>query len=188
MKGILKISEEVGYALEQGKPVVALESTIISHGMPYPDNVKTALTVEKTVRENGAVPATIAIIKGVPTVGLSEEEIEHLGKEGTKVVKVSRRDIPVVIAKKLDGATTVASTMIFAETAGIKVFATGGIGGVHRGATETMDISADLEELRKRRNLFARNSQGFRLLDRLAYDGPCRITTAFTKPTRASSA
>lgn len=147
MKGILKISEEVGYALEQGKPVVALESTIISHGMPYPDNVKTALTVEKTVRENGAVPATIAIIKGVPTVGLSEEEIEHLGKEGTKVVKVSRRDIPVVIAKKLDGATTVASTMIFAETAGIKVFATGGIGGVHRGATETMDISADLEEL-----------------------------------------
>lgn len=147
MKGILKISEEVRNALEQGKPVVALESTIISHGMPYPDNVKTALTVEKTVRENGAVPATIAIIKGVPTVGLSEEEIEHLGKEGTKVVKVSRRDIPVVIAKKLDGATTVASTMIFAEMAGIKVFATGGIGGVHRGATETMDISADLEEL-----------------------------------------
>lgn len=147
MKGILKISEEVRHALEQGKPVVALESTIISHGMPYPDNVKTALTVEKTVRENGAVPATIAIIKGVPTVGLSEEEIEHLGKEGTKVVKVSRRDIPVVIAKKLDGATTVASTMIFAEMAGIKVFATGGIGGVHRGATETMDISADLEEL-----------------------------------------
>lgn len=147
MKGILKISEEVRHALEQGKPVVALESTIISHGMPYPDNVKTALTVEKTVRENGAVPATIAIIKGVPTVGLSEEEIEHLGKEGTKVVKVSRRDIPVVIAKKLDGATTVASTMIFAEMAGIKVFAPGGIGGVHRGATETMDISADLEEL-----------------------------------------
>ncbi|MDY3256390.1 MAG: pseudouridine-5'-phosphate glycosidase [Eubacteriales bacterium] len=147
MKKALKISEEVRYALEHGKPVVALESTIISHGMPYPDNVKTALTVEKTVRENGAVPATIAIIKGVPTVGLSEEEIEHLGKEGTKVVKVSRRDIPVVIAKKLDGATTVASTMIFAEMAGIKVFATGGIGGVHRGATETMDISADLEEL-----------------------------------------
>lgn len=147
MKKTLKISEEVKYALEHGKPVVALESTIISHGMPYPDNVKTALTVEKTVRENGAVPATIAIIKGVPTVGLSEEEIEHLGKEGTKAVKVSRRDIPVVIAKKLDGATTVASTMIFAETAGIKVFATGGIGGVHRGATETMDISADLEEL-----------------------------------------
>lgn len=147
MKKALKISEEVRNALEHGKPVVALESTIISHGMPYPDNVKTALTVEKTVRENGAVPATIAIIKGVPTVGLSEEEIEHLGKEGTKVVKVSRRDIPVVIAKKLDGATTVASTMIFAEMAGIKVFATGGIGGVHRGATETMDISADLEEL-----------------------------------------
>lgn len=147
MKKTLKISEEVRYALEHGKPVVALESTIISHGMPYPDNVKTALTVEKTVRENGAVPATIAIIKGVPTVGLSEEEIEHLGKEGSKAVKVSRRDIPVVIAKKLDGATTVASTMIFAEMAGIKVFATGGIGGVHRGATETMDISADLEEL-----------------------------------------
>ncbi len=147
MKGILKILEEVRNALDKGKPVVALESTIISHGMPYPDNVKTALTVEKTVRENGAVPATIAIIKGVPTVGLSKEEIEHLGKEGTKVVKVSRRDIPVVVAKKLDGATTVASTMIFAEMAGIKVFATGGIGGVHRGATETMDISADLEEL-----------------------------------------
>ena len=147
MKKTLKISEEVRYALEHGKPVVALESTSSAHGMPYPDNVKTAVTVEKTGRENGAVPATIAIIKGVPTVGLSEEEIEHLGKEGTKAVKVSRRDIPVVIAKKLDGATTVASTMIFAETAGIKVFATGGIGGVHRGATETMDISADLEEL-----------------------------------------
>ena len=147
MRGILRSSEEVRHALEQGKPVVALESTIISHGMPYPDNVKTALTVEKTVRENGAVPATIAIIKGVPTVGLSEDQIAHLGKEGTKAVKVSRRDIPVVIAKKLDGATTVASTMIFAEMAGIKVFATGGTGGVHRRATETMDISADLEEL-----------------------------------------
>lgn len=147
MKTFLKISAEVKKALEEGKPVVALESTIISHGMPYPDNVKTALTVEKTVREHGAVPATIAIIGGVPTVGLSEDEIEHLGKEGTKVAKVSRRDIPVIMAKKLDGATTVASTMIFAEMAGIKVFATGGIGGVHRGATETMDISADLEEL-----------------------------------------
>ena len=143
----LKISDEVKKALEEGKPVVALESTIIAHGMPYPKNVQTALTVEQTVRDNGAVPATIAIIKGVCTVGCSEEEIEYLGKAGLSVTKTSRRDIPVVIAKKLDGATTDAATMIFAETAGIKVFATGGIGGVHRGATETMDISADLEEL-----------------------------------------
>ncbi len=143
----LKISDEVKKALEEGKPVVALESTIISHGMPYPKNVQTALTVEQTVRDNGAVPATIAIIKGVCTVGCSEEEIEHLGKAGLSVTKTSRRDIPVVVAKGLDGATTVASTMILASMAGIKVFATGGIGGVHRGAQETMDISADLEEL-----------------------------------------
>ena len=143
----LKISDEVKSALQEGKPVVALESTIISHGMPYPKNVQTALLVEKTVRENGAVPATIAIINGVCTVGCSKEEIEHLGKAGLSVTKTSRRDIPAVVAKGLDGATTVASTMILAAMAGIKVFATGGIGGVHRGAEKTMDISADLEEL-----------------------------------------
>lgn len=143
----LKISDEVKSALQEGKPVVALESTIISHGMPYPKNVQTALLVEKTVKENGAVPATIAIINGVCTVGCSKEEIEHLGKAGLSVTKTSRRDIPVVVAKGLDGATTVASTMILAAMAGIKVFATGGIGGVHRGAEKTMDISADLEEL-----------------------------------------
>ncbi len=143
----LKISDEVKNALDEGKPVVALESTIISHGMPYPKNVQTALMVEQTVRDNGAVPVTIAIIKGVCTVGCSKDEIEHLGKAGLSVTKTSRRDIPIVVAKGLDGATTVASTMILAAMAGIKVFATGGIGGVHRGAQETMDISADLEEL-----------------------------------------
>lgn len=143
----IKISQEVRDALADGRPVVALESTIISHGMPYPKNVSTALEVEEVIRQNGAVPATIAIIKGVPTVGCSKEEIEHLGKAGLSVTKTSRRDIPVVVSKGLDGATTVASTMIFAHLAGIKVFATGGIGGVHRGAETSMDISADLEEL-----------------------------------------
>ena len=143
----IKISNEVKEALSNNKAVVALESTIISHGMPYPKNVETALKVEAAVREAGAVPATIAIINGVPTIGCSKEEIEHLGKAGLSVTKVSRRDIPMVVAKGLNGATTVAGTMIFAEMAGIKVFATGGIGGVHRGAEKTMDISADLEEL-----------------------------------------
>ena len=143
----LKISDEVKKALEEGKPVVALESTIISHGMPYPKNVQTALTVEQTVRDNGAVPATIAIIKGVCTVGCSEEEIEYLGKAGPKVAKASRRDLAAIVARGADGATTVTTTMIIAHMAGIKVFATGGIGGVHRGAEVTMDISADLEEL-----------------------------------------
>ena len=142
----LSISEEVKQALAEGKPVVALESTIISHGMPYPKNVETALNVEKIVRENGAVPATIAIIKGKITVGLSKEEIEYLGKEGLAVTKASRRDLPVLCALGANGATTVATTMIGAALAGIKVFATGGIGGVHRGAETTMDISADLEE------------------------------------------
>ena len=126
---------------------MALESTIISHGMPYPKNVETALMVEDEVKKNGAVPATIAIIKGVPTVGCSKEEIEHLGKAGLSVTKTSRRDIPIVVSKGLDGATTVAATMIFAAMAGVKIFATGGIGGVHRGAETTFDISADLEEL-----------------------------------------
>ncbi|WGS64931.1 pseudouridine-5'-phosphate glycosidase [Marinitoga aeolica] len=143
----LVISEEVKEALESKKPVVALESTIISHGMPYPQNVETALNVEQIVRENGAVPATIAIINGKLKAGLNKEEIEYLGKKGREVIKVSRRDIPYVVSKKLDGATTVAGTMIIAALAGIKVFATGGIGGVHRNAQETFDISADLQEL-----------------------------------------
>lgn len=145
----IKVAEEVKKALAEGKAVVALESTIISHGMPYPQNVETALRVEEEVRKNGAVPATIAIIDGVPTVGCNRDEIEKLGKAGHTVTKVSRRDIPIVIAKGLNGATTVASTMIFAEKAGVKIFATGGIGGVHRGAEKTMDISADLDELSK---------------------------------------
>ena len=143
----LKISGEVSQALSENKPVVALESTIISHGMPYPKNVETALNVEKIVRENGAVPATICIIGGKLIVGASADEIEYLGKSGHNVIKASRRDLPVLLSKGLDGATTVASTMIGASLAGIRVFATGGVGGVHRGATETMDISADLDEL-----------------------------------------
>ncbi|HNX13446.1 MAG TPA: pseudouridine-5'-phosphate glycosidase [Oscillospiraceae bacterium] len=141
-----EINPEVKKAVERGKPVVALESTIISHGMPYPQNVQTALKVEQIVRDNGAVPATIAILKGKLKVGLTPEEIEYLGK-AKGVMKTSRRDIPFIVAKGLDGATTVASTMILANLAGIKIFATGGIGGVHRGAQETFDISADLEEL-----------------------------------------
>jgi len=139
-------SQEVKEALETGKPVVALESTIISHGMPYPKNVETALEVERIIRENGAVPATIGIIGGVLKAGLTEDEIDYMGKT-SGVAKVSRRDIPYIVSEKLDGATTVASTMIIAEMAGIRIFATGGIGGVHRGAETTMDVSADLEEL-----------------------------------------
>ena len=134
MNEYLDIAPEVAKALEEGKPVVALESTIISHGMPYPQNVETALLVEKTIRENGAVPATIAVIGGRLKAGLSPEEIEYLGKTGTAVTKASRRDLPVLVAQGKDGATTVATTMIIAALAGIKVFATGGIGGVHRGA------------------------------------------------------
>ncbi|MCU0345452.1 MAG: pseudouridine-5'-phosphate glycosidase [Saprospiraceae bacterium] len=143
----LEISPSVNEALQNGQPVVALESTIISHGMPYPDNVQTALLVERTVRENGALPATIAIIGGKLKVGLSESEIEFLGKAGREAAKVSRRDAPFLLSSGRPGATTVASTMIIAEMAGIHIFATGGIGGVHRGAAETMDISADLQEL-----------------------------------------
>ncbi len=146
LKQYLDIKPEVQEALEQGKAVVALESTIISHGMPYPQNVEMALKVEDIIRENGAVPATIAILDGKLKVGLTKEEVERLG-QSQEVVKTSRRDIPFIIAKGLDGATTVASTMIIANLAGIKVFATGGIGGVHRGAQETFDISADLMEL-----------------------------------------
>ena len=145
----LDYSPEVASALKDGRPIVALESTIISHGMPYPKNVETALAVEKTVRENGAVPATIAIIKGRLKIGLSSDDLEYFGKKGTAITKVSRRDIPVIVAKKEDGATTVAATMIIAHMAGIEVFATGGIGGVHRGAENTMDISADMDEFTK---------------------------------------
>ncbi|MEW8974499.1 MAG: pseudouridine-5'-phosphate glycosidase [Tissierellaceae bacterium] len=142
----LDIKPEIKEALKEGKPIVALESTIISHGMPYPKNVETALNVEKIIRDRGAIPATIAILEGKLKVGLTEGEIEYLGK-ADNVVKTSRRDIPFIVEKKLDGATTVAATMIIAAVAGIKVFVTGGIGGVHRGAEETMDISADLQEL-----------------------------------------
>ena len=147
MNRYLDISPEVQEALQQGKPVVALESTIISHGMPYPQNVETALAVENIVRENGAVPATIAVIGGRLKAGLTPEEIEYFGKKGQAIAKASRRDLAVLCARGEDGATTVTTTMIIAHMAGIKIFATGGIGGVHRGAETTMDISADLEEL-----------------------------------------
>jgi len=147
MNPYLSISPEVAQALRDNRPVVALESTIISHGMPYPQNVETALRVEQVIRDHGAVPATIAIIGGKLKAGCTPEEIEYLGKKGLKVTKASRRDLPVLIALGEDGATTVTTTMIIAAMAGIKVFATGGIGGVHRGAETTMDISADLEEL-----------------------------------------
>ena len=146
-KKYLDITPEVQEALAQGKPVVALESTIISHGMPYPQNVETAKEVENIIRRNGAVPATIAILKGRLKAGLLPEDLDYLGKAGTEVTKVSRRDIPFIVAAGKDGATTVASTMIIAAMAGISIFATGGIGGVHRGAEETFDISADLQEL-----------------------------------------
>ena len=143
----LDVNPEVAEALAAGKPVVALESTIISHGMPYPQNVETALNVERIIRENGAVPATIAIIGGRLKAGLTAEEIEYFGKKGLEITKASRRDLAVLCARGEDGATTVTTTMIIAHMAGIKIFATGGIGGVHRGAETTMDISADLEEL-----------------------------------------
>ena len=143
----LDIKPEVAEALAAGKPVVALESTIISHGMPYPQNVETALAVEKIIRDQGAVPATIAIIGGRLKAGLTAEEIEYFGKKGQAIHKASRRDLAVLCARGEDGATTVTTTMIIAHMAGIKIFATGGIGGVHRGAETTMDISADLEEL-----------------------------------------
>ena len=143
----LDVNPEVAEAIANGKPVVALESTIISHGMPYPQNVETALNVERIIRENGAVPATIAIIGGRLKAGLTAEEIEYFGKKGQAFAKASRRDLAVLCARGEDGATTVTTTMIIAHMAGIKIFATGGIGGVHRGAETTMDISADLEEL-----------------------------------------
>lgn len=145
---MLRVNPEVLKAINENKPVVALESTIISHGMPYPKNVQTALRVEETIRKHGAIPATIGIIDGDAIVGMTPEQIEEFGKR-KGILKVSRRDLPVVYAKKLWAATTVAATMIIAHQAGIKLFVTGGIGGVHRGAQETMDISADLQELAK---------------------------------------
>ena len=144
----MRMSKEVELALKKGEPVVALESTIISHGMPYPKNVETAMLVEKTIRDNGAVPATIGIIDGEPVIGMSPEEIEEFGKR-KGIRKVSRRDLPIVFANKEWGATTVAATMICANMAGIEIFVTGGVGGAHRGAQNTFDISADLEELGK---------------------------------------
>lgn len=143
---MLHVHPEVQAAIAARKPVVALESTIISHGMPYPQNVETARRVEQAVREQGAVPATIAILHGRPTIGLTSEQLELIAST-TNVQKVSRRDLPFVVAQGLHGATTVAATMILADRAGIRIFATGGIGGVHRGAAETFDISADLDEL-----------------------------------------
>lgn len=146
---LLSISPKVQRALDEGRPVIALESTIISHGMPYPENVKTALNCERIAREAGAEPATVAVLGGKLCAGLNEEQIDALGKAGASVAKASRRDLPILCAQKKDGATTVAATMIIAAMAGIRVFVTGGIGGVHRGAETTMDISADLEELGK---------------------------------------
>ena len=143
----LDVKPEVREALQAGKPVVALESTIISHGMPYPQNVETALRVEEIVRENSAVPATIGVIGGRLKAGMTPEEIAYFGKKGTAITKASRRDLAVLCARGEDGATTVTTTMMIAYMAGISIFATGGIGGVHRGAEVTMDISADLEEL-----------------------------------------
>ncbi len=144
----LEIKAEVKEALEDNRAVVALESTIIAHGMPYPENIKTALEIEDIIRAKSAVPATIGIIDGKIKIGLTKEEIEFLG-QSEEVVKVSRRDLPMVAAEKLHGATTVAGTMIAAQLAGIKIFVTGGVGGVHRGAEKSFDISADLEELKK---------------------------------------
>ena len=146
-QAFLDIAPEVQSALAASRPVVALESTIISHGMPYPQNVATALQVEDEVRKHGAVPATVAIVNGRLKAGLSRDEIEQLGKAGHAVTKVSRRDIPFIVASRATGATTVAATMLIAAMAGIRVFATGGIGGVHRGAQESFDVSADLQEL-----------------------------------------
>lgn len=147
-KKYLEINSEVSKALADDRPVVALESTIIAHGMPYPENIETALEIEKIIEDNGAMPATIGILDGKIKVGMTEKEIEYLGK-AEDVMKVSRRDLPVVMARGEDGATTVAGTMIVADMVGIKVFATGGVGGVHRGAEKTFDISADLQELKQ---------------------------------------
>jgi pseudouridylate synthase len=151
MNDYLLVSPEVKEALAAGRPVVALESTIISHGMPYPENLRTALEVEAVVRARGAVPATVAVMGGRIVAGLDRAQIEELGKAGQAAAKVSRRDLPEILAQKKLGATTVSATMIGAALAGIKVFATGGIGGAHRGAQRTFDISADLTELAETR-------------------------------------
>ncbi|MBM3520057.1 MAG: pseudouridine-5'-phosphate glycosidase [Alphaproteobacteria bacterium] len=143
----LQVSEDVRSALAEGKGVVALESTILAHGMPYPRNVETAHQVEAAVRASGSVPATIAILGGVPRIGLTSQEIERLGRGGPTIAKVSTRDLAVIVARQRDGATTVAATSRLAALAGIAVFATGGIGGVHRGAEKSFDVSADLHEL-----------------------------------------
>ena len=148
-QSLVCLSPEVEEAIRANRPIVAMESTIISHGMPYPQNVETALNCQRICRENGAVPATCAIIGGKLCAGLTDEQIDYLGREGHRVTKASRRDLPMLVAKGMDGATTVAATMIVAAAAGIRVFATGGIGGVHRGAETTTDISADLEELKE---------------------------------------
>lgn len=147
MNHLLDIQPDVRDALASNQPVVALESTIISHGMPYPRNVETAIQVEEAVRANGATPATIAILNGRLKVGLEQSELEHFGRTGTEITKTSRRDLPFIVSQQQDGATTVATTILIAEMAGIRVMATGGIGGVHRGVEKTMDVSADLEEL-----------------------------------------
>ncbi|RKE95384.1 pseudouridine-5'-phosphate glycosidase [Ichthyenterobacterium magnum] len=149
MKNFLDIHPNVQKALDENLPIVALESTIISHGMPYPQNLETALQVEQIIIDNGAIPASIAILDGKIKIGLTHKEIDYLAKSSKTIVKASRRDLPYLITNKIDGATTVASTMIAANLAGIKVFATGGIGGVHRGASESFDVSADLQELAK---------------------------------------
>ncbi len=148
VRDVIRMSDEVAAALEAGRPVVALESTIISHGFPYPANVECALECERIVREGGAVPATIAVLGGVPTIGLTTQEIEYLARSGPeRISKASRRDLGVLVARGGDGATTVAGTMLVASLAGVRVLATGGIGGVHRGAQQTFDVSADLLEL-----------------------------------------
>ncbi|MCD6179942.1 MAG: pseudouridine-5'-phosphate glycosidase [Bacteroidales bacterium] len=147
MNNYIEFNDEVRKAIELGLPIVALESTIISHGMPYPKNVETAIKCEEIVRENGSIPATIAILNGKLKVGLSKKELDFLGSQGKQIIKTSRRDIAYNVANKIDGATTVSATMYIASLAGIKVFATGGIGGVHRGAETSFDISADLDEL-----------------------------------------
>lgn len=147
MNRYLEIHPEVQRALENNLPVIALESTIISHGMPYPQNYETAIEVEQLVRDADVTPATIALLGGKIKIGLTTDEIKHLAKGGKKIVKASRRDLPYLLAHRIDGATTVAATMIGAELAGIKIFATGGIGGVHKGAAESFDVSADLQEL-----------------------------------------
>ena len=146
LKDFMDVTPEIEQAVREGKPVVALESTILSHGMPYPENLAFAREVERIIREQGAVPATMAVIDGRLKAGLTEDELVRMC-EAKGVLKVSRRDLPIVVAKKLTGATTVATTMILAELAGVRVFATGGIGGVHRGGEDSMDISADLQEL-----------------------------------------